>query len=120
MKSGEHVRLSKWKSVFEKGYTPNWTEEIFKVLRKAPIHGRVGNVYKLVDWSGEPVEGKFYTKEVQKIHPTDHFIIDKIIAKRKVGRKPNKRSECLVHWLGWPDKYDTWIPESEVKDIVNQ
>ena len=28
-KVGDHVRFSKYKNVFAKGYTPNWTEEIF-------------------------------------------------------------------------------------------
>ena len=30
---GDHVRISKLKNVFAKGYTPNWSEEIF-VLKK--------------------------------------------------------------------------------------
>ena len=38
---GNHVRISKYKrQVFDKGYTPNWTEEIFvldKVLPTKPI-----------------------------------------------------------------------------------
>ena len=28
----------------------------------------------------------------------------------------NKRKEVLVRWLHWPEKYDRWIPEEEVKD----
>ena len=30
-KKGDKVRISKYKSHFEKGYTPNWTEEIFNI-----------------------------------------------------------------------------------------
>ena len=32
-KIGYHVRISKYKNIFAKGYTPNWNEEIFIVNR---------------------------------------------------------------------------------------
>ena len=31
--AGDHVRISKYKNIFAKGYTPNWFEEIF-VIKK--------------------------------------------------------------------------------------
>ena len=30
-KIGDHVRISKYKNIFAKGYSPNWSEEIFIV-----------------------------------------------------------------------------------------
>ena len=30
-KIGDHVRISKYKNIFVKGYTPNWSEEIFVI-----------------------------------------------------------------------------------------
>ena len=33
-KVGDHVRISKYKNVFAKGYTPNWSEEIFVCKKK--------------------------------------------------------------------------------------
>lgn len=30
-KIGDKVRISKWKHVFQKGYLPNWSEELFVV-----------------------------------------------------------------------------------------
>ena len=33
LKEGDKVRISKFKHVFEKGYMPNWTTEIFTVNR---------------------------------------------------------------------------------------
>ena len=36
-KVGDHVRTSKYKNIFAKGYTPNWSEEIF-VIKKLKIH----------------------------------------------------------------------------------
>ena len=32
-KVGDHVRISKYKNIFSKGYTPNWSEEVF-VIKK--------------------------------------------------------------------------------------
>ena len=29
----DHIRISKYKNIFEKGYTPNWSEEVF-VIKK--------------------------------------------------------------------------------------
>ena len=60
---GDKVRISKKKRTFEKGYTPNWTEELFvidKRLDTSPV------TYKLKDLNGENVEGSFYEPELQK------------------------------------------------------
>ncbi|PFX14747.1 hypothetical protein AWC38_SpisGene21073 [Stylophora pistillata] len=59
---GDHVRISKFKrKVFEKGFTPNWTEEIFvvdEVQYSNPI------TYKLKDLLGEEIKGSFYEQEM--------------------------------------------------------
>ena len=61
---GDKVRISKYKRrVFDKGYTPNWTEEVFvidKVIPTKPV------TYKIIDLLGEEIEGSFYEKELQK------------------------------------------------------
>ena len=36
-KVGDYVRFSKYKNIFAKGYTPNWSEEVF-VISKLKIH----------------------------------------------------------------------------------
>ena len=39
-KVGEHVRISKYKNIFAKGYTQNWSEEVFILSRlKIQFHG---------------------------------------------------------------------------------
>ena len=61
---GDKVRISKFKRrVFDKGYTPNWTEEVFvvdHVMMTKPV------TYYLVDLIGEKVEGSFYEKNFKK------------------------------------------------------
>ena len=32
-KVGDHVRISKYKNIFAKGYTPNWSEEVFVISK---------------------------------------------------------------------------------------
>ena len=61
---GDKVRLSKYKRrVFDKGYTPNWTEELF-VIQKVNLTKPV--TYHVVDLLGEKVEGSFYKKKTSK------------------------------------------------------
>ena len=61
-KVGDHVRISKYKNIFAKGYTPNWPEEIF-VIKKVEftVLWTVIN-----DLNGEEISGTFYEKELQK------------------------------------------------------
>ena len=58
-KVGDHVR--KYKKIFAKGYTPNWTEEIF-VIRE--IKNTVPWTYFIDDLNGEEIIGTFYKKKL--------------------------------------------------------
>ena len=40
-KIGDNVRISKYKNIFAKGYTPNWSEEIF-VVKKNKEYSALG------------------------------------------------------------------------------
>ena len=77
-KVGDHVRISKYKSIFAKGYTPNWSEEIF-VIKK--IKNTVPWTYVINDLNGEEITGTFYEKELQKIDQQE-FRIEKVIKKK--------------------------------------
>ena len=61
---GDKVRISKYKRrVFDKGYTPNWTEEVFtvdKILLTKPV------TYKIVNLLGEEIEGFFMKMNFKK------------------------------------------------------
>ena len=60
---GDRVRISKFKNIFVKGYTPNWSREIFIVDK---INDTVPYTYNLKDLSGEEIIGSFYDRELQK------------------------------------------------------
>ena len=56
-KVGDHVRISKYKKIFAKGYTPNWSEDVF-VIKK--IKNTVPWTYAIDDLNGEEITGTFY------------------------------------------------------------
>ena len=77
-KVGDHVRISKYKNIFAKGYAPNCSEEIF-VINK--IKNTVPWKYVINDLNGEEVTGSFYEKELQKTNQKE-FRIEKIPKKK--------------------------------------
>ena len=56
-KAGDRVRISKYKNIFAKGYTQNWSEEVFVVSK---IKNTVPWTYVISDLNGEPITGTFY------------------------------------------------------------
>ena len=63
-KVGDHVRISKYKNNFAKGYNPNWSEDIFVIME---IKNTVPWTYVTNDINSEESIGAFYEKELQKI-----------------------------------------------------
>ena len=61
-KVGDRVRISGHKNIFAKGYTPNWSKEIFIVDK---INDTVPCTYNLKDLNDEEIIGSFYDKELQ-------------------------------------------------------
>ena len=58
-KVGDRVRILKYKNIFGKGYTPNWSEEVF-VIKK--VKNTVPWTYVINDLNGEEIMGTFYEK----------------------------------------------------------
>ena len=61
-KVGDDVRIFKNKNIFTKGYTPNWSEEVF-VIKK--VKNTVPWTYIINDVNGEEIIGTFYEKKLQ-------------------------------------------------------
>ena len=102
-KVGDHVRISKYKKIFAKGYTRNWSEEIF-VIKK--IKNTVSWTYVISDLNGEEITGTFYEKELQTIDQ-EKFRTEKVIKK--------KGDKLYVKWKGYDNSFNSWIDE---KDLV--
>ena len=102
---GDKVRITKKKSTFEKGFTPNWTEEVFTVSQ---IQYTDPITYKIKDSNDEVIQGTFYENELQK-SSQEIYRIEKVIRKR--GNK------SLVKWVGYPDSFNSWIDSKELITI---
>ena len=102
-KVGEKVRISKYKHVFEKGYTPNWTTEIFTI---SEVKNTDPVTYKLIDYQNQPIEGGFYQEELTKVKYPDAYLVEKVLRKR--GNK------VFVKWLGFDNSHNSWINESDL------
>lgn len=101
-KVGDKVRISRKKGKFEKGFTPNWTEEIFTI---STIQYTDPITYKIVDTNNEEIKGTFYTEELQKT-TQDTFRIEKVLE--------TKGNKLFVKWLGYPDSFNSWVNKSDV------
>ena len=106
-KVGDKVRISKYKrNVFDKGYTPNWTEEVFTVDK---IQYTNAITYKIKDLNDEEIKGSFYEPELL-IAKQDVFRIDKVIG------RDYKKKQALVKWKGYSDDFNSWV---NIKDLQN-
>ena len=98
---------------FEKGYTPNWTREIFRIVSRFPTQPPV---YKVTDLKGEELEGTFYAEELLAVcydTEQDQFLVESIQKERGRG----KRKEYLVKWLGYPDKFNSWVTAKDMQHL---
>ena len=89
-KVGDHVRISKCKNIFAKGYTPNWSEAVF-VIKK--IKTTVPWTYVINDLNGEEITGTCYEKELEKIDQQE------------------------FKWKRYDNSFDSWIDK---KDLMSQ
>ena len=107
---GDRVRISKYATVFRKGYLPQWSEEIFvvaEVLKTIPV------TYIVSDDSGDRLKGSFYEKELQKVRIKDDvYRIEKIVGQRKI----NGKIQYLVRWKGYPPEFDSYVPKGAIID----
>ena len=59
------MRINKTKRTFEKGYLPNWTQELFKISTVIKTQSPVTS--KLTDLDDESARGTFYSQELQSV-----------------------------------------------------
>ena len=94
-KIGDIVRISKYKSIFAKGYVPNWSEERFVITK---VKNTFPRTYVISDLQGEEIVGTFYEKELQKTNQKE-FKVEKVI-KRKYDK-------LYVKWKGYDSSFNS-------------
>ena len=102
-KVGDHVRISKYKNIFAKCYTPNCSVEVF-VIKK--VKNTVPWTYVINDLNGKEIAGTFSEKELQKTNQ-EEFRMEKVIKK--------KGDKIYVKWKGYNNSFNSWINK---KDLV--
>ena len=102
-KVDDHVRISKYKNIFAKGYMPNWSEGVF-VIKK--VKNTVPWTYVVNDLNDEKIIGTFYEKELQSTNQ-QKFRIEKVIKR--------KGDKLHVKWKGYDNSFNSWIDK---KDLV--
>ena len=106
---GDTVRISKYKrKTFDKGYTPNWTEEVFVISENRPTNPIT---YKIKDLNGEEIGGTFYREELQKADQTI-YRIEKVLRRTK--------DKALVKWKGYPDEFNSWVSLKDLKHLYKK
>lgn len=103
-KVGDYVRISKFRHVFDKGYTPNWTTEIFQIFKVKETFPRT---YLLKDSKNEEIKGSFYEFELSKVKHSDYYLVEKIIKRR--GDK------VFVKWLGMDKSFNSWVERNTIQ-----
>lgn len=98
--------------MFEKGFTANFTEEIFRITS---IALRTPVVYYIEDLAGEEISGTFYEPELQKVIYDEGAAcaIEKIIKQRRQG----KNVQYFVKFRGYPSKFNSWVNSSAISTI---
>ena len=102
-KVGDHVRISKYKNIFAKGYTQNWSEE---VLITTKIKDTVPWTYAICDLNGEPITGSFLGKQLEKTSQ-EKFRVEEVL-KRK-GHK------LYVKGKGYDTSFNSWIDKKDLE-----
>ena len=103
-KVGDHVRISKYKHIFTKGYQPSWTTEVFTIHE---VKSTSPPTYILKDENDQIIAGGFYEQELIKTNFKDIFLVEKVI-KQKNGKS-------YVKWLGFPSSANSWVDN---KDLI--
>ena len=98
-KVGDHVRISKYKNIFAKGYTQNWSE-VFIISK---IKNTVPWTYVISDLYGKKIYGTFYEKKLQKTSQ-QKFRIEKVI---------KKSDKLYVKWKEYDNSFNSWINKKD-------
>jgi Integrase core domain len=102
-KVNDIVRISKHKAIFDKGYTPNYSTELFKI-KKVNVTNPI--TYLLEDMDGQPIKGCFYQMELQKTHFPTTYLVEKVLK--------SKGDRLFVKWLGFPNDQNSWIHKNSI------
>jgi len=109
LKKGDFVRLSIGKGAFEKGYIPNWGDQIVRVDKVQDQFYPVR--YKIINDNGDKFKGYYYREELARVKKDadTEYRIEKVIRKKK---RADGTYDILVKFIGYPER--EWIHETQL------
>ena len=110
---GDVVRLSKIPGTYDKETDKKWMDELFTITTHT-LNQSIPK-YEVKDFANDPIIDQFSSDELQKVTVDQDTQYDEDKIPRK--RKKRGKMQVLVHWVGWPSKFDSWIDEDQVKDF---
>ena len=102
-KVGDHVRISKYENFFAKGHAPNWSEEVFLLVK---LKMQFLGLMLLVTWMVKKLLEIFTKKNCKKTSQ------EKFRVKKVLKRKDDK---FYVEWNGNDNRFNSWIGK---KDLI--
>ena len=70
-------------------------------------------MYIIKDLNDEQIEGTFYERELQRIQLTKEFRVEKVLRKKKQGKK----TLFLVKWLCWNKSFNSSVAEEDLRKL---
>ena len=101
-KVGDHVRISKYKNIFAKGYAPYWSKEVF-VTKK--VKNAVPQTYVTQNLNAEETLEGFIKKKCKK-----QIRIEKVIK--------NKGDKLHFKLKGYDNSFNSWNDKKDSIDIL--
>ena len=111
-KEGDNVRISLTRHPYAKAYDEYWTRELFTITSLK--FNQYIPVYEVKDWHNDPIGGKFYEAELNKVDVADdaEYDVEKVIKRRTLrGEK-----QYFVKWKGWPNSFNSWISAGQMQE----
>lgn len=104
---GDKVRLVYQQKSFDKGYYPNWSDEIYTINKV--IKGKIQATDKLENHNGQVLDPSFYPHQLQPVIE-NAYRVESILDTRKIGQN----TEFFVKWLNHPDSANSWISSKDL------
>jgi hypothetical protein len=104
---GDKVRKKYELTHMDKGYYPNWTDELYTITKA--IKGVTKPMYNIQSYDRTVLPQKLYPEEIQKVKENLYRIESIVRPERRNGVKG-----FIVKWLNYSSEHNSWVPESEI------
>ena len=103
----DKVCITRKKGTFEKGFIPNWTEEVHTISSVKAIKPPT---YTSKDTLGEAVQGTFYEQELQ-LSAQEIFRVERVLKKKK--------NQVFVKWKGYSNAFNSWVTLTDLEACIS-